>query len=79
MEEQQTMTDSIVVETASNAIVFNYCQVWDYTGHVKATIEAIEKKHKGKFNYFLFADPPNVKGRLEVTLFKGATQLETCS
>ena len=26
----------------------------------------------------MFADPPNIKGRLEVSLFRGATKLEMC-
>jgi hypothetical protein len=42
---------------------------------VDAAIEKIEQIWPKVFNYYIFEDPSDVKGRLEVTLFKGETEL----
>ena len=40
-----------------------------------AAIEEIERVLPNKFNYYMFKDPYEVAGRLEFTVFKGATEL----
>ena len=43
-------------------------------------IQKIEAVHSGEFNYYLFrdSDERSITGKLEVTVFKGATALEAC-
>ncbi len=63
--------------TAKHTIKFEYCGGWGYSSYVDQTMEEVEFKYPGVYNFFWYQDE-DMTGRFEVTLFKGATNENGC-